>query len=463
MTDDRAKTRKIIKGTGIYAVGTFGTKILSFLIVPLYTYYIATGEMGIYDIFMTLVSLLTPLITMQISDAAYKYLINEETENKESYIRACVQVLFFNCVIASLIVIAVGSFVNIKYLYYFAAVLIISRSYQTLYKILRGLGNQWLFVASGLTYTVVLLTLNIIRICVFKTGIDGLFRSQIDAGLVTLIMIFVFEKRLRISYLGKPDIPLIKKMLGFSIPLVPNYLNWWVIDSSDKLIVYLVLGPAANGILFVANKFPTMLSAVLQLFTNSWTDVSVADGEKSEGEYYGKVFKNYCRFVFMLLLFLIPVTKVFIHLVMGPDYKQACDYVSFYYLGAVFQSFSSFYSVGYMKSGKTIGAFVTSLVGAAVNVVVDIALIYLVGLHAAAISTFIGFFVMWILRERQNRDKLNIRVDKKIIAVCTLASIGMCILSIFTNMYINGALAAVFAVLFLVTNIDMIKKIIKRS
>ena len=64
MTDDRAKTRKIIKGTGIYAVGTFGTKILSFLIVPLYTYYIATGEMGIYDIFMTLVSLLTPLITM---------------------------------------------------------------------------------------------------------------------------------------------------------------------------------------------------------------------------------------------------------------------------------------------------------------------------------------------------------------------------------------------------------------
>ena len=72
MGKEANNSNKLVKGTIIYAIGNFGTKILAFLIVPLYTYYISTSEMGNYDLVTTTVSLLTPIITMRISDAAYR-------------------------------------------------------------------------------------------------------------------------------------------------------------------------------------------------------------------------------------------------------------------------------------------------------------------------------------------------------------------------------------------------------
>ena len=59
---EKNKTRELLSGTLIYAIGGFGTKILSFLFVPLYTYYILPAEMGIYDLLITTVNLLTPIV-----------------------------------------------------------------------------------------------------------------------------------------------------------------------------------------------------------------------------------------------------------------------------------------------------------------------------------------------------------------------------------------------------------------
>ena len=66
---------KLLTGTIIYAIGNFGTKILSFLIVPMYTYYIASSDMGMYDLVNTTLNMLFPLLTLQIADAAYRWLI----------------------------------------------------------------------------------------------------------------------------------------------------------------------------------------------------------------------------------------------------------------------------------------------------------------------------------------------------------------------------------------------------
>ena len=63
-----SKNKALIIGTITYAIGNFGTKILSFLIVPLYTFYIMPSDLGDYDLLMTTVSLLSPLLTMKVSD-----------------------------------------------------------------------------------------------------------------------------------------------------------------------------------------------------------------------------------------------------------------------------------------------------------------------------------------------------------------------------------------------------------
>ena len=66
------KSKELVKGTLIYAIGSFGSKILSLLIVPLYTFFIVPEELGNYDLILTTVNLLIPIITLQITGAAYK-------------------------------------------------------------------------------------------------------------------------------------------------------------------------------------------------------------------------------------------------------------------------------------------------------------------------------------------------------------------------------------------------------
>ena len=67
MTEDEKRNKNLLEGICIYGIGMFGTKILVFLIVPLYTYYISTEDMGVYDLLISTVNLLTPIVTLQIS------------------------------------------------------------------------------------------------------------------------------------------------------------------------------------------------------------------------------------------------------------------------------------------------------------------------------------------------------------------------------------------------------------
>ena len=459
-SENRNKT--LLQGIGIYAIGTFGTKIMSFFIVPLYTYYIATSDMGVYDILISTINLLTPIITLQISDAAYRWVIREDVKDKERYLRTTIQVLLINCTIALCIIIAVNRFLlPIPFCAYFGIVLLLSRALQTFQKLLRALKKQMLFAVSGLSYTIIFLVLNVIHLCVFHMGVEGLFQSAIIANSVAIIIILIVEPRLRLNIFRRVDTELVKEMYRYSIPLVPNYLNWWVINFSDRYIVLFALGSSFNGLLAIAHKFPSLLQSTLGLVTNSWQDLSVADSDANIGDYYTVVFQKLYRLALTCLLFVIPATKVIIVLIMSESYKVSCDYVAFYYLGTVFQSFSSFYGVGYLRSKQTKKAFTTSICGAIVNAVVNILLIRVIGLQAAAISTFIGFLVMWLVREKQNREELKIKISWSEIALLTCVAVIVSVLSIKFMLIPNIILSSAGLIVMLIFNHKDILHIIR--
>lgn len=449
--NDKLKTKSLLKGTGIYAIGTFGTKILSFLIVPIYTYYIATEDMGLYDLLMSTVSLLTPIITMQISDAAYRWILGDDGK-QELYIRTTMQVLVFNSCLFAGLILAVNQWIQIPYCTYFVVILISSQMLATVQKLLRAVGSQKLFVISGLCYSIVFLALNLIQICVMKQGIQGLFQSAVVANITALILVMIAEPKLHVACLKRPDTKVIAQFYKFSVPLVPNYLNWWVINASDRYIVTLFLGMPSNGVLAIAHKFPTVLQTVLSLFTTSWQDVSVAEKEADSGKYYTRVFRTYSKLSLSMLWPLIPITKVVILLVMSEAYKSACNFVAFYYLGTVYQSFASFYGVGYLKSTKTGNAFSTSVYGAIVNAVVSLCFIQIIGLQAVAIATFVGFFVMWLVRERQNREQLGIKIEWAEVISFTLLAVVFVLLSNALTLGWNVLLFVVGTLFFLAAN-----------
>ena len=458
MSSNSSKNSALVKGTLIYAIGNLGTKFLNFLIVPLYTFFIEPEALGDYDLLITTVSLLSPLLTMRISDAAYRWIIKEEPGH-EDCVSASYFLLIRNALVAALAIIAINFFIPIWSCYYFVVILICDRLLECTQKILRGYKNQKLFAISGLFHTVVFVGLNFLRIVVFHEGVEAILQGTVISVLLTILLIFICEPRLRKAIHFGHYNQLQKQMLKYSAPLVPESLAWWVMSASDRYVIRLILGPVANGIYAVAYKFPTILQTIFTMFNNAWTDMALAQMQKGKAEekYTSALFEKMYMLSFEACFVLIPVTKLFTANLLGEKYQEASIYIGFLYVGAVFQGLSAFCSIGYLQDKKTKGAALTSIYGAVINLAVDIAVMYFIGLFAASISTFLGFFVMWLVRLHDTKESFSIHINiRKFIPLLT-ASLALAAVSIWTNNLIDMILSVIAIVAFCIHNFKYLK------
>ncbi len=462
MNTHSKSNKALVSGTIIYSIGSFGTKFLSFLIVPLYTFFISPADLGDYDLLMTTVSLFSPLLTLKISDAAYRLIINKE-EDEFTCISATYQLLIRNALIVGIVILIINMFFPIWNWYYFIPILILDRLFECSQKLVRSLKKQKLFAGVGLFYTVVLILQNVVRICFLGDGIDAMFQSIIIAQISAIILLLIREKRLRNINLFLNYKTLQRTMLKYSAPLVPSALAWWGMSASGRYIIRIFLGNEANGIFAVAYKFPTILSTIFTMFNNSWTDLILTMNERREDieKYAEKIFKKLYMFSFSFTFVAIPLTKIVCDVILSDAYKEASIYTGFLYISSIFQGFSSFCSIGYLKGKKTRKAATTSIYGVIASLVVNLLLIHYIGLMAASISVLVGFFVMWITRMRDIKEHLEIKVDVKLFATLFIISIGLATVSIWTNTIIDIIITLIALAYFVLVNKEMIIKVSK--
>ena len=83
-----SKEKAFAKNTLVVTIGKISTQIITFLLLPIYTAVLSTEEYGIVDLLTTLVSLLLPIITLQMEQGIFRFLIdcrkNEEEKSEEA-------------------------------------------------------------------------------------------------------------------------------------------------------------------------------------------------------------------------------------------------------------------------------------------------------------------------------------------------------------------------------------------
>ena len=77
------KYTELIANTGALAIGNFSSKILVFLLVPLYTSVLTTEEYGFYDLVFTTIQLLIPVFTCNVTDAVLRFTLESENHIKQ--------------------------------------------------------------------------------------------------------------------------------------------------------------------------------------------------------------------------------------------------------------------------------------------------------------------------------------------------------------------------------------------
>ena len=456
MEEDKIRESKLLKNVGIYMISSFGSKALSFLIIPLYTYYLSTSEYGTYDTIVSLVNVLAPMCMLCIHEGLLRWLLKSD-ENDSDVIGTGLIVYILAIAISDVVTYLILWSRNWQYTNVFVALITVSSLQSVAQFIARGLKKNKVFALSGAIYTLVMLALNLLLVIVIRMGINGMLLSMEIAHFVASVYVFITCKKEIFKYKLNVNKKLCKEMISYSVMLVPNRISWWVMNTSDRLMLTAMIGSSFTGIYSVACKFPTILSVFHSIFYQAWQEQAVLEYDsETRDKYYTDIFHKYMVLLACAILCLIPLSKIYVLKFMEVSYRTAYYYVGILFIGSIFSAFSEFYGTAYISAKETKQAMITTSIGAAINVAINFFFIRIIGIWAACISTAVAYMVLWIVRLIQTKKYFSITVGWRKFVILMLSISAYCLLNMINNLYLTCLMFAIALFITVILNKNLI-------
>ncbi len=409
------KKRQLAKNTLIIFLGKVSTQLISFFLLPLYTGYLATKEYGLVDLIQTYVTLLVPIITLELEMSIFRWLIDSRGKEKDTkkLISNNFFVLFISLSIFTILYVIVTSFINIPFRWLILVDIIICVLSGNFLQIARGFGKTLDFSISCMLTGLTTVLSNIIMICHFNMGADGMIISMALANFVCTLYLFIRLKLYRMINFKLVDKKLLKDMYKYSIPLIPNNVSWWIVNVSDRTIISFILGSSFNGLYAISNKFSTIISSLTGVFNLSWSESAALHiNSPDRDEFFSDVFNTIMKLFTAMGVGMIACMPFVFPLLINSKYNDAYNYIPYLVLGSVFNVAICLYSQVYLAKKLSRQVATTAVIGAVINILINIVFIKYIGLYAAAISTAISYFVMMVYRHIDLKKYVNIKISK---------------------------------------------------
>lgn len=462
MAQNQNASARLAKNTVIYMIGNLGSKILQVLILPLLTAVLLTEEYGYYDLIVTTINLITPIATLQLVEAMFRYLFGGSEEEKRVTISSVTAALVVGMTILAAVIALIQMFgIDLKYPFLIYLNYITNILFDYMQKIARCQQRNSLVAVSGVINTSVMLAVEAMALLVFKMRVDGMLLANCVSYFVAVLYL---EYKLRIEeYLSiaAVNVKRVKELLEYSLPLVPNSVCWWVVSACDRYVISFFLSISANGIYSIAGKFSQMLSMITSVFQMAWQESSIIESDKAtRDEFYTKTFDSYMRFLLSGYVVLLPIIRLAMPFLVAEEYRIGYLYNPLLLLGAVFSAFSQFYGSAYLAFKKTGGALSTTIIAAIINVTVGACLISKIGLYAPALGTTCAFLAQWLLRANQMKDYFRVKINTKVLSFMAPTMIVYYALYYKDSVVLHLTMLLAASIVFCTVNREMIRKIL---
>ena len=78
-----SRKKYLLKNTIFFSIGNFGSKIINFFLVPLYTNILSVAEYGTVDLMTILTTVLVPIITLNLSEAVLRFSLDKDADREK--------------------------------------------------------------------------------------------------------------------------------------------------------------------------------------------------------------------------------------------------------------------------------------------------------------------------------------------------------------------------------------------
>lgn len=404
-----SKAASLLKNTGILAIGNFSSKILVFLLVPLYTAVLTTDEYGSYDIIFSTVSLLAPLLTMNIADAMMRFPMDDGADVPRVARLGLVVTLVSGLPVLVAQLAPMAPWSSLAGIGWLAPLYASTALYQSLAYLARGLERMRDIAVAGVVGSIALVALNVLLLLSAGWGLDGYFAANVFAMLIPALWLAWRMRREIFAPSRGDEAGLFARMVRYSLPIASAAVGWWLIGTSDRYIVTVLCGVDANGLYSVAYRIPSILSTVSSIFIQAWQVAAVKgfDSNDSDG-FLRRTFASAEAVVVLLCSALIPLSPAIALVMFSGDFYVAWEYVPlllvYAALNAMGGMWGPFFSAAYDPAPMAWSTFL----GGVVNVAAAIPLVSLFGIQGACASSVLAGFANWGLRAARARRHLEV-------------------------------------------------------
>lgn len=424
--------QRLLGNTAIFAIGTFSSKILVFIMMRYYTAVLNSEQFGISDTITQTANVMIPFATVCITSAIIRFGL-EKTNNKKEVFTIGVATV---AVAYAVLLLFEPLLAKVKYLDEYTMLIyayVLTSSLQQLsHQFVRARGHVRLYAIDGVFRTVMTIVCNVLYLSAFKMGIIGYVLGTMTADVISTICLFLIDEQYKFLDFRHLNRTLAGQMLKYSVLLIPAQVCNWIISMSDRYFLNYMHDAADTGLYSVANRIPTILILISSIFIEAWQISTINDSPRQEQErFFTRVGNVYQALVFLMVSGIILFAKLAVFLLAAPSYYTAWRIIPFLVIGSGFACLSNFMNSIYTLEKKSNWSMLTVLCGACTNLALNALMIPKMGPNGAALATMISYILMFLIRAVHTRQYIRVRwhVGRFAVSAVLLIAQGLLLLA----------------------------------
>lgn len=396
--------RKLLGHSSIYAVANFGTRGISFLLVPLYAAYLPPSSFGVVTLAESIASIIAVFAGWAAPTALFR-LYHDETTDDPQHHEDLIATLWRGVALTTLFVggicFAFGEWALERFsqhislsFYPFVAIALtttLANNFNELMlKMYQTKGEAGHYASFVFVSTLLTLSLVILGVVALKLETLGLLGGRSLAALVMVVCAttLTFKHWWR---LGRGRKGLLKAAMLFAFPLVPHQFNAFILNASDRFLLDWFRGAREVGIYSMATLFGLVMAMISTAILSAYGPVFY----RTNANQGGATLEKLSNAVVLVLMVAAVIGILLAHDVIGillpASYDGASTYVSVIIAGYFFHGLAGLFQLGLIQEKRSALLSLSTITASIGNIALNLWLIPDHGIMGATIATLVSF------------------------------------------------------------------------
>lgn len=447
------KLKLFLENFLVYGLGGIISKIIPLIMVPIVTRIMPSSDYyGISDLSNTVVQFGSAIAVMGMYDAMYRmFFEKDEVEYKK---KVCSTALVFTVWTSVVVFILMLAFRNVIAQYFFSDRQYAYVVYLSAMATLVGATNSIISAPTRMQNQrkVFLVTNTISPLLSYGISIPMLLAGHYVIALPLAAVISGVSMEIAFGVMNRKwfnlklfDRKFLKQLLIIAIPLLPNFLIYWVFNSCDKLMITNMIGLGAAGIYSVGSKLGHVSQLIYTAFAGGWQFFAFSTmKEDNQVESNSRIFEYLGIISFVATGFICAWSHGLFRFLFKLDYLSGYIVAPYLFLAPLLQMLFQVAANQFLVVKKTWPNLFILSAGAVLNIIINYFLIPVLGIEGAAIATLMGYVVSDIICVIVLcRMKLMVISKRFIVAAAIMTGFMVFWRIAFSDRIVIGTLAAI--------------------